>query len=91
MDEQKLLGILAGELQSNEQSRAAFQKSPKAFLTEFLAKHKESGELSDKELEGVAGGGETFDLSGFATKVAESASFGKEFVSRINSKAAVMW
>ncbi len=29
MDEQKMLGILAGELQSNEESRAAFQKSPK--------------------------------------------------------------
>ncbi len=92
MDEQKMLGILAEELQGNEESRAAFQKSPKAFLTTFLAKHTESGELSDDALEGVAGGGfKSFDLNRFASRVAESSSFGKEFVSRINSKADVMW
>ena len=93
MNEQEALALIAEELKANEESREAFQKSPRAFLTGFLSKHQELGELSDDQLEGVAGGAYSFNfnLNDFASKLAVSADFGTEFVSRINAKQQVMW
>jgi hypothetical protein len=90
MNEQEALALLAEELKVNQKSREAFQESPRAFLTGFLSKHQELGELSDDALEGVAGGF-SFNLTDFASRLATSATFDKEFVSRINAKQQVMW